>query len=424
MQDKVEVCIKEWAELADEYKDLEIKHKEYRETLEKLLALQKKCSSGVTHQKYRLGVIKKLIREVEPVNKEEAGEVGDLNKDLLRRTAQLEQMQAILPTKSGRYLRVLLGNVDCSILDKNEKYKYKEDYEQFKLIVNLIGGILAVVNYFLNYRVLDILFMFLIVWYYCTLTIRESILIVNGSRIKGWWRLHHFISTVVGGVLLVWPDGPAYREFRDQHMLFFVYVASLQYLQYVYQKGVLYRLRSLGERRDMDITIDGFHSWMWKGLGFLLPFLYLGYFLQLYNSYTLYLLMQNYEVGWQVPALSLLFLVLGAGNILTTSMTIPKKIRDSKSPLLKYRFTRLDKYFWTHRKRRDTVSQVNPKFGEDVTRILRRSNSVLGRKSIREDELIKEDVDDSGSQTSEEGEQESAQDVIEEVVQLDDKKEL
>ena len=23
-------------------------------------------------------------------------------------------------------------------------------------------------------------------------------------------------------------------------------------------------MRSLGERKDMDITIDGFHSWMWK----------------------------------------------------------------------------------------------------------------------------------------------------------------
>ena len=119
------------------------------------------------------------------------------------------------------------------------------------------GGILATTNYFLNYRVLDLVFMFLIVWYYCTLTIRESILIVNGSRIKGWWRTHHFISCVVGGVLLVWPDGPAYREFRDQHTLFNVYVAFIQYLQYVYQKGCLYRLRSLGERREMDITIDG-----------------------------------------------------------------------------------------------------------------------------------------------------------------------
>ena len=112
------------------------------QTLDKCLALQKKCVSGVTHQKYRLGVIKKLIKDVEKgddVTKEEKGEVDDLNKDLLRRTAQLGQMQEVLPRQSGRYLRGILGNVDCSILDKNEKYQYKEQYEQFKLIVNLIG---------------------------------------------------------------------------------------------------------------------------------------------------------------------------------------------------------------------------------------------------------------------------------------------
>ena len=49
---------------------------------------------------------------------------------------------------------------------------------------HLTGGILALTNYFLNFRVLDLVIMFLIVWYYCTLTVRESILIVNGSRIK------------------------------------------------------------------------------------------------------------------------------------------------------------------------------------------------------------------------------------------------
>ena len=30
MLDKLEVCIKDWAELADEYKQLELAHKEYR----------------------------------------------------------------------------------------------------------------------------------------------------------------------------------------------------------------------------------------------------------------------------------------------------------------------------------------------------------------------------------------------------------
>ena len=76
------------------------------------MALQKKCTSGVTHQvclvlvlylsspvsqKYRLGVIKKLAREIEvnPLKKEEAGEVEDLQKDLMRRSAQLDQMQEV-----------------------------------------------------------------------------------------------------------------------------------------------------------------------------------------------------------------------------------------------------------------------------------------------------------------------------------------
>ena len=76
---------------------------------------------------------------MDTITTEEQGEVQDLNKDILRRTAQLEQMSESLPRKSGRYLRGIIGNVDCSILDKNEKYQYKESYEQFKLIVNLIG---------------------------------------------------------------------------------------------------------------------------------------------------------------------------------------------------------------------------------------------------------------------------------------------
>ncbi|XP_023337235.1 transmembrane protein 120 homolog [Eurytemora carolleeae] len=364
MHDKLEACLKDWSDLSDDYHELERKHKEYREVLEKCHSLQKKCQSGVTHQKYRLNVIKKLMKEIDPSCNEEKGELDDLEKDIFRRECQLSQMNENLPRKSGRYLQVIMGNVDVSILDKNEKYQYKEQYESFKLIVNLIGGILATTNFFLNIRALDILFMFLIVWYYCTLTIRESILIVNGSRIKvRFFTVSQAIHTVFFS-----------REFRDQHMLFNVYVAFLQYLQYVYQKGCLYRLRSLGERKEMDITIDGFHSWMWKGLGFLIPFLYIGYMTQLYNSYTLYQLSHHQEACWQVPVLSALFFLLGAGNIITTSMTLPAKFSDSKEKL-KYKFVRLDKYFWNHRKRRVTVSQANPKFSQSVDRILRRDKS-------------------------------------------------
>lgn len=75
-------------------------------------------------------------------------------------------------------------------------------------------------------RVMEIILMFLLVWYYCTLTIRESILKVNGSRIKGWWRFHHFMSTVISGVLLIWPNNQPWYLFRQQFMYFNVFISE------------------------------------------------------------------------------------------------------------------------------------------------------------------------------------------------------
>lgn len=83
-------------------------------------------------------------------------------------------------------------------------------------------------------------------------------------------------------------------------ILWFPFLGFVQYLQFRYQQGVLYRLKALGERHNMDITIEGFHSWMWRGLSFLLPFLYTGYIFQLYNAYTLYIIMWHPDAPWQV----------------------------------------------------------------------------------------------------------------------------
>lgn len=78
------------------------------------------------------------------------------------------------------------------------------------------------------------------------------------------------------------------------------YTGVVQYLQFMYQSGVLYRLKALGERHNMDITIEGFHSWMWRGLSFLFPFLFIGYIFQLYNAYSLYHLSYHPEATWHV----------------------------------------------------------------------------------------------------------------------------
>lgn len=101
----------------------------------------------------------------------------------------------------------------------------------------------------------------------------------------------------------------------------------IQYLQFAYQRGVLYRLKALGVRHDMDITIEGFHSWMWKGLTFLLPFLFGGYLFQAYNSYRLYQMSKSPDAPWQISVLSILFFALFVGNTWTTLMVVPQKLR-------------------------------------------------------------------------------------------------
>lgn len=103
----------------------------------------------------------------------------------------------------------------------------------------------------------------------------------------------------------------------------------VQYLQFGYQKGLLYRLKALGERHNMDITIEGFHSWMWRGLSFLLPFLFIGYAFQAYNAWTLFKLAYSPpDAPWHVSVMCGLFLLLFVGNMATTLWVVPEKIRE------------------------------------------------------------------------------------------------
>lgn len=98
----------------------------------------------------------------------------------------------------------------------------------------------------------------------------------------------------------------------------------------MYQRGLLFRFRAMGECDEMDTTLSGFYKWMWRGLAFILPFLLVRYAWEFYNAYTLFILFVTSEVEWHVPTLSLLFAVLFLGNSLTTIM-------ESKDMLMDYR---------------------------------------------------------------------------------------
>ncbi|EQB77360.1 transmembrane protein 120B-like protein [Camelus ferus] len=264
-------------------------HRIYRQKLEELTALQTLCSCSINKQKTRLKDLKHTLQRYKRhASREEAELIQQMGASIKERQNVFFDMEAYLPKRNGLYLNLVLGNVNVTLLSNQAKFAYKDEYEKFKLyltIILLLGAVAC--RFVLHYRVTDEVFNFLLVWYYCTLTIRESILISNGSR----------------------PDGLIYQKFRDQFLAFSIFQSCVQFLQYYYQRGCLYRLRALGERNHLDLTVEGFQSWMWRGLTFLLPFLFCGH----------------------VFVLALTFLVLFLGNFLTTLKVVHTKLQKNRS---------------------------------------------------------------------------------------------
>ncbi|KAK2573969.1 Transmembrane protein 120B [Acropora cervicornis] len=245
---------------------LQTKFQDYQLKMDEFHAIQKSCVSGVNQQKRKLADFRQSLKHHQLQLK-----MADLER-------QIKAFEISLPSQAG--------------------LEYKNDYENFKFKMILISMLFTILDlYVFNYR------------------------------IKGWWVAHHYVSIILSGLLLIWPDGTVYQLFRKQFFYFSLYLAFVQLLQFRYQSGVLYRLRALGISHSMDITKEGFQSWMWRGLGFVIPFLIVGYVFQLYNAYTLYRLSFHPEcTDWQVLALSVVFFTLFAGNMTTLLYVLQQKI--------------------------------------------------------------------------------------------------
>uniref|UniRef100_A0A8C9YVK8 Transmembrane protein 120Aa n=1 Tax=Sander lucioperca TaxID=283035 RepID=A0A8C9YVK8_SANLU len=324
-------CFREWEDLEKNYQQIQDTHRLYKQKLEEVTRLQDSCSVAIARQRKKLKELTASLEECKEkhptpkLNPEDVDAIAEIENSIKDRADAFSEMEAFLPKKNG--FDIVLTHFH------HFRFAYKDEYEKFKLVLTVILFVVSFSCRFLfSYRALDALFNFLLVWYYCTLTIRESILISNGSRIKGWWVSHHYVSTFLSGVMLTWPEGTLYQMFRNQFLTYCLYqIGFVQFLQYYYQSGCLYRLRALGERHNMDVTVEGFQSWMWRGLTFLLPFLFFGHFWQLYNSITLFRMFQLPECKeWQVVMCGCSYLVLFMGNFFTTVGVVYQKYMNNQ----------------------------------------------------------------------------------------------
>uniref|UniRef100_A0A8C2JCZ9 Zgc:103681 n=1 Tax=Cyprinus carpio TaxID=7962 RepID=A0A8C2JCZ9_CYPCA len=299
-----------------ELQQLQETHRLYLQKLEEVSKLQKSFAASIARQKKNLKEnLKGLIKFNKGLTEEEKNEVKEAKDHIQNMQSLIFQMEAFLPKKNGIYLNLVLGSMNVNLPSKETEFTQV-------CLTHFPSHHISCLSLLCVCRVVDALLNFLLVWYYCTLTIRESILISNGSRIKGWWVFHHYISTFLSGVMLTWPDGETYQSFRNQFLAYCLYQSFVQYLQYYYQSGCLYRLKALGERHNLDLTVEGFQSWMWRGLTFLLPFLFLGHVIAI-TFLFLFLFLQVSMCGF-------CFLVLFVGNFFTTLAVVRHKRKNQQ----------------------------------------------------------------------------------------------
>lgn len=233
-------------------------------------AYQKKLAEALQS----LGLLRRTIRER-----------ADLRDEFVHLEGLLRQVERVRPqTRTPLLLRLSLGgSAQVRLADQKQRLRYKTEYENFKLQATLLHLALSILQLFLikgGYNkgtLLDTITNFLLLYAYSTLTLREHILVVNGSNIRAWWIIHHYLCVVLTGTLLIWPASPAYFKSRTLMIYFSIYMAAVQAMQYRYQMSRLYVLRSLARVGPMETTTESAQVHVKTNLAFLLPFLIVGY---------------------------------------------------------------------------------------------------------------------------------------------------
>jgi hypothetical protein len=65
---------------------------------------------------------------------------------LVDKLRELQDMEATLPRQNHWFLRLTLGELDVTLLTKTDRYLYKQQYEDFKMVVTIVIGVFSLAN--------------------------------------------------------------------------------------------------------------------------------------------------------------------------------------------------------------------------------------------------------------------------------------
>lgn len=254
-------------------------------------------------------------------------------RDAATLRSRLAAAGRLTPAAGGWFVEMFLGGLNVRFVRKSERLAFKAEYERLKQRLAPMFVVFCVIClWFEENRWLHMLLQLALTTYYVTLAVRENILLVNGSNIKAWWIVHHYITIVSGVLLLTWPNNATYARFRNGLHLYGLYNAVLQIFQTRYQIARLYTLRSLGMAGEMDVSNSDSTQIHWsESMKLLLPLIVFGQVLQAGQAFSLLRIYRSSPHELQILLLALLFLILFIGNAVTTSLVLFAKRKSGQS---------------------------------------------------------------------------------------------
>ena len=153
------------------------------------------------------------------------------------------------------FLRLWAGGSLNILLNKSKNLlRYKTEYEEFKFQGSVIVAVLYLACALVPLKTLDVIASSSACYLYISLTLRETILRMNGSRIVFFWIFHHYLSIIGFLSIATWDSGPVYWKIRPVITLSCVFMLGVNIVQYMYQKSRLYILRCMGLAKSTDVT--------------------------------------------------------------------------------------------------------------------------------------------------------------------------
>ncbi|KAI5191049.1 hypothetical protein NECID01_1279 [Nematocida sp. AWRm77] len=230
----------------------------------------------------------------------------------------------------SRFLQITLGVSEFK-LPEQAKFKYKKDYETFKLSSTIIVSVWTALNLVFSNRISDTCQVLGHMYIYSTLIIREHILLNNGSHIKGWWLVHHYMCLIITGIMLTCPE-ESFIHIRAAILKFLFLLSCSQVVQYQYQMRRLYVLRSLTQAHPLETTNDVMSVSLAANLGIAIAILILFQGIQLYVAYYIYTIHKHYQWAHYQPLIGAALIgLMAVGNIATIAYTCYTKVEKRKA---------------------------------------------------------------------------------------------